>query len=612
MLRDHSTNGTFLDGQRVTSPRPLKPGDRIRIASFEFEFDGERLVTYDQTSHARIDALNLTRVVGHNVTILHDVTLSVLPKEMIAIVGTSGAGKSTLMDALNGFRPATTGTVLLNGRNYYHEFASMRLMVGYVPQSDVVHRDLPASHALNYAAALRMPPDTSVQEREERVSEVLDEVGLTERKNVMVNQLSGGQIKRVSIGVELLTRPSLFFLDEPTSGLDPGYERRVMELLRQMADEGRTVSLVTHATQSIELCDHVAVMARGGYLAYFGPPKLALTHFDCTEYAGMYRRLEDAKSGEDLAEKFKASEGYDRYVRARSPEPGSVPELSDRHSPVTATLEAAPHPPNNVMRQTGILIQRYAETLTRDTRNLTLLLLQAPILAVLAGLIAKRHGLTTLPDLFQARDLMVILSCSMIWLGAMNSAREIVKELPVYRRERMVGLGLLPYLTSKYIVLGALCTMQAFILLGGLALRTDLPSRGVLLPGGIELFVTLLLTAAAGLAMGLMISTLFQNADRASALIPYVLIPQIIFVVSELTGAASYIAALTISHWSFEALGTTINLAASPDALFGLSASEFTHSAPFLLSRWGIILFVGAVFATASAVFLKRHDGQLM
>ena len=274
---DHSANGTFVNGKRLAAKQELKAGDRIRICCFELEWDGRQLVQYDQTRRARLDALHLSRVVGNGACILNDVTLTALPRELIAIVGTSGAGKSTLMDALNGVRPATSGAVLVNGRDYYREFAAMRLIVGYVPQSDVVHRDLPTERALGYSAALRLPPDTTVVERAARVSAVLSEVGLDDRRTVPVGRLSGGQIKRVSIGVELLTRPSLFFLDEPTSGLDPGYEKRVMELLRGLADEGRTILLITHATQSIELCDHVAVMAPGGYLAFFGPPRKCAT-----------------------------------------------------------------------------------------------------------------------------------------------------------------------------------------------------------------------------------------------------------------------------------------------------------------------------------------------
>ncbi len=602
----HSTNGTFLNGVRVDQQRDVRAGDRIRIGAYELEFDGQRLIPHDQTERARLDGLHLSRVVSNGDTILHDVTLSALPNEMIAVVGPSGAGKSTLMKALSGFEPATSGTVLVNGRDYYREFAAMRLMVGYVPQADVVHRDLPAERALGYAAELRLPADTSGEERASRVDDVLRDVELTDRRTVQVGSLSGGQIKRVSIGVELLSGPSLFFLDEPTSGLDPGLEKHVMELLRVLANRGRTVLLVTHATQSIELCHHVAFMAPGGYLAFFGPPRAALSYFDCMDYAGIYGRLQDG-DGEDWAKRYQLHDASRRYVQARLPEQKSIEVES---SPAPTSPLTAPALP--IHRQLGVLVRRYAETTARDRRNLTLLLLQAPIIAILAALIAKPGAFTALPAAAGSRNLLVILSCSVIWLGAMNAAREVVKELPIYRRERMVGLGLLPYLASKYVILGALCLVQAALLLAIVALRARLPAQDLLLPGPLELYVTLLLSSVAGLAMGLMVSTLFENADRATALVPYLLIPQIIFVVAPLSGASRLVAWLTISHWSVQALGSTANLAQFAPALGGLDPAEYTHDAGFLLSRWLILLAMTAIFGIASLVFQKRRDGALM
>jgi len=326
----------------------------------------------------------------------------------------------------------------------------------------------------------------------------------------------------------------------------------------------------------------------------------------------MYTRLQGDIDGPRLAAQFREHPSHDEYVQARAP---AVPALAARQ-PATgderAEMAPAATPPQSPARQLRILIQRYAEIVTRDRRNLWLLLLQAPIIAALAAVIAKPHALTELPDAAGSRSLLIIMSCSMIWLGAMNAAREIVKELPIYRRERMVGLGLAPYLASKYVVLGGLCLFQAATLLLGIGLRARLPAQGILLSGPLELYVTLLLSAVAGLAMGLMLSTLFNNADRATALIPYLLIPQIIFVVAKLEGFGSAVASLTISRWSLQALGATVDLAKFPAALGGLDPSEYTHSVSFLLSRWLILLAMAAAFAAAGLFFLKRHDGELM
>lgn len=610
-LTNLSPNGTFVNGSLVTRQQLLRAGDRIRISGFEFAFDGRKLVQYDQTRRARIDALHLSTVVGKGTTILHDVTFSALANEMIGIVGTSGSGKSTLMDAMNGFRPATGGSVLVNGRDYYREFASMRLLVGYVPQTDVVHRDLTTSRALEYAAALRLPADTSERERSARVQAVLKEVGLEDRADVIIGQLSGGQIKRVSMAVELLTRPSLFFLDEPTSGLDPGYEKRVMELLRSLANQGRTVLLITHATQNIELCDHVAFMAPGGHLAYFGPPRTALAYFDCTDYPGIYMRIQQESNGAHLAVRFQQHALYQQNVLARLPE--SQPAVAAVSAPAAPSLPASPAVP--WWRQYGILVQRYTETLRRDRRNLLLLALQAPIIAILLALIAKEGSFSPIPDinlLATGRPLLMILCSSAVWLGALNAAREIVKELPIYRRERMVGLHLVPYLLSKYTVLGALCIFQTAILLAALVLRSRIPDAGPLWPTTLELYVTLLLSSFAGLSMGLMISALFNNADRATALVPYLLIPQIIFLVSKLEGISRVLSWLTITHWSVQAMGTSLNLGQYATYLEGIDPLDYVFTRDFLIQKWAILGAFILVFGVASLFFLKRHDGHLM
>lgn len=608
-LSDRSVNGTYVNGKRVSGQRVLKAGDRIRIACYELEFDGRRLIQYDQARRARLDALDLSCTVEGGTSILHATTFSALPTELIAIVGSSGAGKTTLLDALSGCRPASNGTVLVNGRDYYREFASLRLLVGYVPQSDVVHRELTAQRALTYAARLRLPSDTSEAEGAARVQQVLDEVGLAERAAIPVARLSGGQIKRVSVGVELLTRPSLFFLDEPTSGLDPGNEQRLMELLRSLATEGRTILFVTHSTQHLERCDHVAFMAPGGWLAFFGPPREALAYFECPDYPSIYARLQQGGDGAELAARFVEHRAYRDHVLARLPDTGApASEVGGAPAALAATGAA----PVSGRRQFAVLVRRYAETLANDRRSMALLLLQAPIIGVLAALVAKPDTFLALPDASGSRTLLVILSCSMIWLGAMNAAREVVKELPIYLRERMVGLGLAPYLASKYVVLGALCLVQAALLLTLVLLRAPLPAAGLLIAAPVEVYATLGLSAGAGLALGLLISTLFTNADRATALVPYLLIPQIIFVVADLDGPGKVLSWLAASHWSVQALGATVNLAQFSAPLTGLDTQDYPHDAHTLLLSWLILLAMAAVCTAASFALLKRRDGTLM
>ncbi len=241
-----------------------------------------------------------------------------LPVAFVALVGGSGAGKSTLMDALNGLRPAQKGTVLYNNVDYYHAVAAFSTQLGYVPQDDIVHRDLTVERALYYAARLRLPSDFTKEQIQWRIDEVLEDVEMTERRKLLVSKLSGGQRKRVSIALELLANPGIFFLDEPTSGLDPGLDRKMMMLLRQLADRGRTIILVTHATNNINICDYVCFLAQGGRLAYYGPPNEAKTYFEKVDFAEIYSTLEPTKEQPDIPiqaeERFLASPDYQHYI----------------------------------------------------------------------------------------------------------------------------------------------------------------------------------------------------------------------------------------------------------------------------------------------------------
>ncbi|NJK51608.1 MAG: FHA domain-containing protein, partial [Leptolyngbyaceae cyanobacterium SU_3_3] len=311
----HSSNGTYVNGQQILHQHALHPGDTIRIGPYHFVFNfDETLIQKNQSGNLRLDAVHLGKVASSENVLLHDISLSILPQEFVAIVGVSGAGKSTLLDALNGLRPATTGSVLVNEQDLYKQFHLYRTELGYVPQDDIIHRELTVSQALDYAARLRLPADVSPTERRQQVQAVLDDLELNQRQHLKVSALSGGQRKRVSIGVELLTKPSLFFLDEATSGLDPGTETLMMRLLRRLADQGRTVLLITHATKNVMLCDLVVFLAKGGRLAFFGPPQEALAYFKVKDFDEIYLKVEGEQSPEFWEDQYRQSDYYQTYI----------------------------------------------------------------------------------------------------------------------------------------------------------------------------------------------------------------------------------------------------------------------------------------------------------
>ena len=217
--------------------------------------------------------------------ILQDIELRLLPGELCALIGPSGAGKSTLMKVLLGIRKPATGSVSLGGGA-----VGSTGPVGYVPQDDALHRTLTVERSLDFAARLRLPhlPDRA---RDARLQEVIGQVGLSDRLDVRVGRLSGGQRKRVSVAMELLTEPPLLILDEPTSGLDPGLEARTMGLFSDLAEGGRVVLVATHAMQSLDRCAALLVLV-AGRIAWFGAPRDALDWFEVSTYGGIFDRLQ--------------------------------------------------------------------------------------------------------------------------------------------------------------------------------------------------------------------------------------------------------------------------------------------------------------------------------
>lgn len=296
-----SGGGTYLNGRRVDAA-PIGPTDVISVGHnlFQLRPDGS-LAGYVDAGDNAFQARGLTVRAGRR-TLLHDVSFDLPGRSVLAVVGPSGAGKSTLLGALTGTRPASDGDVRYAGRSLYDDYDELRQRLAVVPQDDVLHTQLTVRDALRYAARLRFPADTGEADRKRRIDEVLAELGLTEHAGQPITQLSGGQRKRTGVALELLTKPSLLFLDEPTSGLDPGTDRAVMHTLRELADDGRTVVVVTHNVANLGVCDLLLVLAEGGWLAYLGPPGAAPGYFGARDHADIFLLL-GRQSGQHWAER---------------------------------------------------------------------------------------------------------------------------------------------------------------------------------------------------------------------------------------------------------------------------------------------------------------------
>jgi ABC-type multidrug transport system ATPase subunit/pSer/pThr/pTyr-binding forkhead associated (FHA) protein len=691
----NSTNHVFVNGQRATS-QLLRTGDEIRVGPYRLTYTGTELKQFDESSNIRIDALHLKKSGNSNVVLLNDISLAIPPRKFVALVGGSGAGKSTLMDALNGLRPAQEGSVLYNGEDYYRNLAAFNTQLGYVPQDDIVHRDLTVEHALYYAARLRLPGDFTREQIRWRIDEVLEDVEMTERRDLLVSKLSGGQRKRVSIALELLANPSIFFLDEPTSGLDPGLDRKMMSLLRRLADKGHTIVLVTHATNNINSCDYVCFLAQNGRLAYFGPPNDAKIYFEKTDFAEIYSSLEPNKEHPNIpaeAEaRFRTSSYYQKYVAT----PLHEGQMQQDRRQSTETAHAAVEQNRKVIRrgrgwsQFFLLALRYVELLRNDVGNLMILLLQAPLIAIVLVLLVRSEiGMNifnanqmaqcrtqlvvstgaplALPQAQQgqkmtdcqnaldflqkdpqgqsyvksqggldqalqnflvpgqdsnAQTLLFVMAFATVLFGCINGSREIVKEAAIYRRERAVNLGILPYMFSKIVVLGAFCLVQSLVLVIIVEIGEPL-KQGVILPPFLEVYITLCLSSLTGLMIGLVISSVASSNDRAISLVPIVLIPQVIFSGTLIPLSHLYIqilAGLFPTRWAMAALGTSIGLHSSTLGKDSLINSDPTYHGTLysiysqgdavqrLVLCWIALAVLTVALMIVVGFFLKRKD----
>ncbi len=507
-----STNGTFVNGEPLTEPRKVSSQDLIFLGGFLLHIDGHTIKQHD-LSASSVSARNLTKEIDGK-TILKDVSLAISPREFVGLMGSSGCGKSTLMDALNGLRPATRGQVFINDLDLYRNFNALRRSIGYVPQRDVLHDALTVERTLFYAAKLRLPEATSRNSRRGIVNEVIETVGLSEQRKTPFRLLSGGQQKRLSLAFELITKPSFIFLDEPTSPLDPESTENMMMLFRRLADEGRIVVMVTHKFEKFHEMHHIAMLTRGGRLAYFGPPSAALDYFDCKEPGDIYRYI-GAHDPDELSQRFQASREYDRYVRARIAETEQLTRTAGALQLTPAIKQEGPE------RRFGLtqwmtLTRRYLEVKLKDKRNTMLLLAQAPIVAIILAVIVRNSPVNDSKTLFIA----AIIS---IWFGANNAVREIVSESAIYVRERLVNQKIPSYVFSKFTVLAGIALIQCALFVGVIAgmgrLRTE---------DFFSLTLILYLTSLAGITTGLFFSALVTSTEKAMSILPLVLIPQLL------------------------------------------------------------------------------------
>ncbi len=613
-----SHNGTYLNGQPITR-QVLTAQDIVGVGHSTFRLVGDRLEEFVDTGEVSFSARHLTVEVEHKgqkKILLNDVSFAVPEKSLIGVIGPSGSGKSTLLRALTGYRPADRGDVLYDGRNLYKQFAELRQRIGLVPQDDILHSQLTVRTALEYAAELRFPGDTEKAERQRRVDEVLVELHLEKRADNRITALSGGQRKRVSVALELLTKPSLIFLDEPTSGLDPGMDRDVMKMLRDLADEGRTVLVVTHSVAELALCDRLLVMAPGGSVAYFGPPKEALHFFQCETWADVFQAFEN-HAEHDWGGRFRGSVHFQMYA--------ADVDAVQAQSAGIQQHQTQPPKQQSWGSQLSTLVRRYVAVIAADRGYVALLFALPLIMGAMSAAIPAKFGLgpSDPPQAgnHDAATVLLLLAVSASLTGAANAVRELIKERVIYERERAVGLSRSAYVASKIIVLGAITALQSVMVAMIGLLPRKLPSSGLLISSTAlpELVLVVMLLGITSMTLGLVISALVKTAEKTMPLLVLIAIIQVVFCGSLIQVAGQpgmeQLAWLVPSRWAVAAQAASINLL----QIQGLGAdgkptsdSLWTHT----VAQWGIdvgvLVLLGVLCSVLVARLLRRHEPEVM
>ncbi|PZG97409.1 ABC transporter ATP-binding protein [Streptomyces sp. NTH33] len=619
-----SHNGTYVNGHPVPKGGSVQlgPTDIVGVGHSTFRIVGDRLEEFVDTGEVSFSARRLTVTVDGGKQILRDVSFGVPEKSLVGVIGPSGSGKSTLLKALTGYRPADQGEVLYDNRNLYKQFAELRQRIGLVPQDDILHKELTVKKALKYAAKLRFPADTTVAEREARIDEVLRELKLDVHRDKKVTSLSGGQRKRVSVALELLTKPSLIFLDEPTSGLDPGMDRDVMQLLRGLADDGRTVLVVTHSVAELALCDKLLVMAPGGAVAYFGPPEEALNFFGYDTWADVFSAFENYRDY-DWAGRWKGSQHYQMYaadIDAAAPQ--------SAHMPPPQAIK--PPKPQSWGSQLLTLIRRYMAVIASDKGFLALSVILPAVIGAVSLLIDHNRGLLVNPQVNRttglhipngtATTVLLIIAVGACFAGAANSVRELIKERVIYERERATGLSRSAYLMSKVVVLGIVTVLQGLMVgLIGFSSR-EIPEKGLVLGNAtlLELCLPIMGLGFTSMMFGLVISSLVKTAEKTMPLLVMFAIVQVVFTgcLFTLNGTigVNEFSYLMPSRWAVAAAGATLdfnNIAPNTD---DPSSTDplWDHAASAWALDMAALVALGVVCGFLVARFLRRHEPEVM
>ena len=546
-----SRNGTFINGKKVKGIAKISLTDKIYIGRHQLSLKGK---AKDLSEELAITAIGIEKTYSNGVKALKKMDLSVPSKSLLAVMGPSGCGKSTLLKALNGDTPASRGKVMLFGQELLSNYDYLKTQIGYVPQDDIVHQQLTVEECMYYTAKIRLdkPSDSKI---EKKINQILGDLNIPHIKHNLISEISGGQRKRVSIAVELLTDPLILFLDEPTSPLDPQTVEDFLSILKKLSDKGTTVVMVTHKPEDLDYMDEVIFMAEGGNITYYGDSKKYKQYFNVKTAVAVFAQISGST----------ASKWVKKYLNPR---------------PLTQTtsqdFNVKPNSNTSLFLQFYWLTMRYFRIKTNDKINSGIMLIQAPIIAVLICFIFNEIS----------SGVLFMIAISAIWLGTQNAAREIVSEQAIYKRERMFNLDIFPYILSKITVLSSFSIIQSFLFV--LILSIGYNDNMLDLNEPLRIFFWMSFLSIASTFLGLLLSSIVDTTEKAMTIVPLILIPQIMLagliakVSSPLVEILSY---FTLSRWGVEGFNDIQDRVVVESEICNIPPID-KEAIPMLLSRF--------------------------
>ena len=589
-----SLNGVYVNGSKINGTKTISKKDNIFISKYLLKIDGK---ARDLSDELAISAIGIEKIYPNQKKgkkALHKMDISVPSRSLLAIMGPSGCGKSTLLKSLNGESPPTKGRVLIFNQDLITNYEYLKTQIGYVPQDDIVHKQLTVEQSLFFAAKLRIA-NISKADIKVKIDQILSELNISHIKKNLISDISGGQRKRVSIAIELLTDPMLLFLDEPTSPLDPQTIEDFLNILKKLSENGTTVIMVTHKPEDLDYMDEVIFMAdnNGGKIVYYGDSTQYKDYFNVNNAVSVFSQI-SGNNSKKWVEKYS------------NPRPLSTTQ--DREKVLINKSNQSP------IEQFFWLTYRYFKIKTNDKVNTSIMLLQAPIIALLACLVFKEVSLSVL----------FIMAVSAVWFGSTNAAREIVGELPIYKRERMYNLKLIPYIFSKITVLSFFSIIQSFVFIYILYFYYGDSDFDIFFNNPFSSFIWMSFLTISSTFLGLLLSAIFDTSEKVLAVVPIVLIPQIMLagLVAKIgSKTVEFVSYMTFTRWGIEGFGniqgdivTDNPLNKTADAVeflknnFHESYSDHFNSSGKLSLDFMAILFLVSLMFISLYLILKSKD----